>query len=773
MGFPPSPLPAPTVVPAMSRFALALLLLAPGLAWGAEPSQPASAEAVEFFEKKVRPVLVEHCNRCHGEKKQQAELRLDTAEGLAKGSDGGPVVVPGDPDASKLIRSVRRDGDYAMPPNKALPAADVEALTAWVKSGAAFPRADTTRANPSKAATHWAFQPIADPAVPTTKADVGENPIDRFVQARLEAAGLSMAPPAARETLARRAYIDLIGLPPTLAQVEAFVNDTSPRAFEKLVDELLASPHYGERWGRYWLDVARYADSKGYVFNESRDYPYAYTYRDYVVKSLNADKPYDRFVTEQLAADRLDLGDDKSPLAAMGFLTLGRRFSNNPHDIIDDRIDVVTRGLMGLTAQCARCHDHKFDPVGIADYYSLYGIFAASQEPKELPLIAAAPTTPESAKFEAEVQAREKAQADFRVKRHAEIVAELLKPEVAEKYLAAAKGVQGKPPEAGPAAVREQQLRPAAFARFRKYLETPEAKRPALDGPDGPARVPLAEFDRLILRDDRDKLTDLQKKGVLQLTQTQSVATDYQAHGTMRREKPEAIIAAMYDLGQLPRAAVALLSVFAVLPAESIAFATLERLLPDLESIDNQLLALAQKGWIEYNEATAAFKCSPVIQEVVRWKNTDLFNDCGGLLNSLVKELDLEVIHLDNYQHSTQFARYAETVIGIWSRNDYDLGRLCQNIGKFYTDTGDLSKAMEAYQKMADVFSALFLENPDDPDFKNGLAIAECLLGITHSLLGNLAQALTFFEQYNQLEKKLYTAYPQNVSFKNGLAISY
>ncbi len=268
-------------------------------------------------------------------------------------------------------------------------------------------------------------------------------------------------------------------------------------------------------------------------------------------------------------------------------------------------------------------------------------------------------------------------------------------------------------------------------------------------------------------------LTDLQKKGVLQLTQTQSVATDYQAHGTMRREKPEAIIAAMYDLGQLPRAAVALLSVFAVLPAESIAFATLERLLPDLESIDNQLLALAQKGWIEYNEATAAFKCSPVIQEVVRWKNTDLFNDCGGLLNSLVKELDLEVIHLDNYQHSTQFARYAETVIGIWSRNDYDLGRLCQNIGKFYTDTGDLSKAMEAYQKMADVFSALFLENPDDPDFKNGLAIAECLLGITHSLLGNLAQALTFFEQYNQLEKKLYTAYPQNVSFKNGLAISY
>src|SRR5207253_6441825 len=187
---------------------------------------------------------------------------------------------------------------------------------------------------------------------------------------------------ADRRTLIRRATFDLTGLPPTPEEIDEFVNDASPGAYERLVDVLLSSPAYGERWGRHWLDVARYADSKGYVFTEERRFPYAYTYRDYVIKSLNDDKPYDRFVTEQLAADRLPLGEDKHPLAAMGFLTLGRRFMNNIHDIIDDRIDVTTRGLMALTVTCARCHDHKFDPIPTRDYYSLYGVFASSVEPQ-------------------------------------------------------------------------------------------------------------------------------------------------------------------------------------------------------------------------------------------------------------------------------------------------------------------------------------------------------------------------------------------------------
>src|SRR5208282_2350784 len=204
--------------------------------------------------------------------------------------------------------------------------------------------------------------------------------------------GLTLAAPANKRTLLRRATFDLIGLPPTPEEIEAFESDTAPDSFARVIDRLLASPHYGERWGRHWLDVARYADTKGYVFQEERRYAYAYTYRDYVIKAFNDDLPYNQFILEQLAADRLyasakavSADAEVKPLAAMGFLTLGRRFLNNQHDIIDDRIDVTTRGLLGLTVACARCHDHKFDPIPTKDYYSLHGIFASSIEPKELP----------------------------------------------------------------------------------------------------------------------------------------------------------------------------------------------------------------------------------------------------------------------------------------------------------------------------------------------------------------------------------------------------
>jgi hypothetical protein len=235
---------------------------------------------------------------------------------------------------------------------------------------------------------HWAFQPVTRPVVPEVK-DRGwvRNEIDAFVLAALEAEGMQPSAPAERRDWLRRVTYDVTGLPPTPAEMEAFLGDGTVGAEAAVVDRLLASPRYGERWGRYWLDVARYADTKGYVFQEERRYPFAHTYRDYVIESLNADKPYDRFVLEQLAADRLELGEDNGALAALGFLTLGRRFLNNQPDIIDDRIDVVFRGMQGLTVTCARCHDHKFEPIPTEDYYSLYGVFASSEEPADRPVL--------------------------------------------------------------------------------------------------------------------------------------------------------------------------------------------------------------------------------------------------------------------------------------------------------------------------------------------------------------------------------------------------
>ena len=237
---------------------------------------------------------------------------------------------------------------------------------------------------------HWAYRAIRRPPIPRVgNASWPRRPLDHFVIARLEAAGLEPSPAADRRTLIRRASFDLIGLAPSYEHVQEFVEDSRPGAFARVVDALLARPEYGERWGRHWLDVARYADTKGYVDGGETQYPFAYTYRDYVVASFNADLPYDRFVVEQIAADRLEVGETNRHLAALGFLTVGHRFNFFPHEVIDDRIDVVTRGFMGLTVSCARCHDHKYDPIPTEDYYSLYGIFANSTEvpPDELPVL--------------------------------------------------------------------------------------------------------------------------------------------------------------------------------------------------------------------------------------------------------------------------------------------------------------------------------------------------------------------------------------------------
>jgi hypothetical protein len=462
---------------------LTLSLAAPALS--AAPPKAPSPAGVEFFEKTIRPIFVEKCQTCHGPAKQRGGLRLDSQAGLLKGGDRGAVVVPGRPEKSLLLRAVRHDGELKMPKQK-LPPRSIEALTAWVKMGAPWPKGGAvppTSAVAEARKRHWAFRPVVKVALPAPRDPaLARTPIDRFILARLEAKGLALSPEADARTLIRRATFDLIGLPPTPEEVADFVADKRPDAYERLIDRLLASPHYGERWGRHWLDVARYADSKGYVFTEERRFPYAYTYRDYVIQALNDDLPYDRFLVEQLAADRLPLGADRRPLAAMGFLTLGRRFLNNPHDIIDDRIDVVTRGLLGLTVTCARCHDHKFDPVPTRDYYSLYGVFANSVEPKELPLLGPTENSAASAAFAKELVAREAKVKALLATQHAELLPTLRAR--AGDYMLATR--------TGP---RQGDHRRALVARWRTYLaQTSKGHHPVFAPWHAFVALPAGEF---------------------------------------------------------------------------------------------------------------------------------------------------------------------------------------------------------------------------------------------------------------------------------------
>ncbi len=341
-----------------------------------------SAEQAAFFEAKIRPVLAENCVSCHGGKVQLSGLRLDTRAGFLKGTSSGKKLVGMPADQNPLLEVLRYGGKIKMPPTGKLKPNQIVDFEAWIAMGAPWPGAGATKAAASSEL--WSLVPVQKPTVPAVKAKAWvRNPVDAFVLAKLESKKLAPAGEADRRTLLRRLSYDLIGLPPTAQEVAEFQADKAPDAYEKAVDRLLASPHYGERWARHWLDVARYADTKGYTFEEDRNYPNAYTYRNWVINALNRDLPYDQFVIQQIAADRLPEvanGDDKTPLAAMGFLTLGRRFLNSVPDIIDDRIDVTMRGFQAFTVSCARCHDHKFDPIPTQDYYSLYGIFDSSRE---------------------------------------------------------------------------------------------------------------------------------------------------------------------------------------------------------------------------------------------------------------------------------------------------------------------------------------------------------------------------------------------------------
>jgi len=338
-----------------------------------------------LFENSIRPVLVESCFRCHGDTKISGALSIDSREALLEGGESGPAIFPGKPDESLLIKAIRRHEDVsAMPPDKdkALRPDEIAAFETWIRAGAHWP--EQTRKFESH--RHWSFEPIRDPALPTV-ADTGwiRNSIDAFIRAPQEAAGVHPAPMADKLTLIRRATFDLTGLPPTPREVDEFLHDESPQAYAKLVDRLLASRHYGERWGRHWLDVVRYADTAG----ETADYPVmlAWQYRNYVIDSFNNDKPYDQFLREQIAGDVLSNQQQSKNYAeqiiATGYLAISRRFgfdSENYHHLtIQDTIDTLGQSVLGLSLGCARCHDHKFDAISMNDYYGLYGIFDSSR----------------------------------------------------------------------------------------------------------------------------------------------------------------------------------------------------------------------------------------------------------------------------------------------------------------------------------------------------------------------------------------------------------
>jgi mono/diheme cytochrome c family protein len=369
--------------------------------WFFRPSPVSAAELTpaqtQFFENKIRPILSDNCYKCHSRQAERVKggLLLDTRDGVLKGGETGPAIVPGDPENSLLIKAVRyTNPDLQMPPkDKKLSETQIADLVAWVKMGAPDPRLNGTVALSSldSGKNHWAWQKVSKPTVPEVRdASWPKTPVDNFILAKLEEKELKPNPAADKPALIRRATFDLIGLPPSPQEVSDFVNDDSPEAFAKVVDRLLASPQYGERWGRHWLDVARYSDTKGQIKKNREDpnYPFAWSYRDYVIRSFNEDKPFNVFIVEQIAADRIpNTVRGLTNLAALGFLTLGDRFMGMPNDVINDRIDVVTKGFLGLTVSCARCHDHKFDPIPTKDYYSLHGIFASSAEPEVEPVI--------------------------------------------------------------------------------------------------------------------------------------------------------------------------------------------------------------------------------------------------------------------------------------------------------------------------------------------------------------------------------------------------
>ncbi len=367
------------------RFSVLVSFLTPAVTFTQDTISP---DQLEFFEKRIRPVLVAKCYECHSRdsKSIKGGLSLDTREAIREGGDSGNAVVPGDVEASLLMEAIRYES-VEMPPKEQLPESVIEDFSQWIEMGAPDPREGPSlikrEINFEEAKEHWSFRPIQHPSPPpVANSNWPRGPIDQFILAGLEAKNLHPVADADRLILVRRLYYDLIGLPPTPDQLAAAVSDDSPDAVEKLVDQLLSSPQFGERWGRHWLDVVRYAESNGRERNFV--YPTAWRYRDYVIAALNADKPFEQFIREQVAGDLLGDPSDEQ-LIATGFLAIGPKLLNENNrnafvmDMVDEQIDVTTRAFMGLTVSCARCHDHKFDPIPTSEYYSMAGIFRSTE----------------------------------------------------------------------------------------------------------------------------------------------------------------------------------------------------------------------------------------------------------------------------------------------------------------------------------------------------------------------------------------------------------
>jgi hypothetical protein len=510
-------------------FAASLLLSFPCIAAAAEP-----APASDFFERRIRPLLSDVCGDCHGAKKQKGDLRLDSRVGWTRGGASGAVIVPGKPDDSLLITAVRYwDKSLQMPPKHPLEPAEVNDLIEWVKLGAPDPRTEEPKAEKAKAVTtidfekgrkHWAFQPVKMPALPPVRDKVwARNDVDIFTLSRMEAAGVKPAPDADRRTLLRRVTFDLTGLPPTPAEVEAFVNDAAPDAFARVVDRLLASPRYGERWGRHWLDVVRYADTCG----NASDYPVpqAFRYRNYVLQAFNDDLPFDQFVREQLAGDLITSAteeDRQRRIVATGYLANVRHFAGGkgePHLTIEDAIENMGRAFLGLSINCARCHDHKFDPVSSHDYYALYGILGSTTFPHPGGEGMSRPENLVPLAPKAEIDAANKARA-----------AQLAALDAEAKAAGEAKAAAQKEP-----ASPEQKAKLDAATKLA--AEIGEKRKRLADTPAYPLAYAVSESAaadaRLQVRGDPKRLGDPVPRGFLQVLGGQALPKDAKGSGRL------------------------------------------------------------------------------------------------------------------------------------------------------------------------------------------------------------------------------------------------
>ena len=453
----------------------------------------AESEGIDHFERYVRPVLATQCYACHSAQAPQLQsgLRVDSRQGLLDGGTRGPAMIPGNPEASRIIQVLRPDSELRMPPGGSLTDQEVDRIEAWIRMGAPFPEPLASKSGPDAAGAdrHWSFVPPEPPRAPASANGWSELPIDRFVEARLAKEGLAPSGEASPRTLVRRVYYDLTGLPPTAEELEAFERSPTEEAYGALVDRLLDSDRFGQRWARHWLDIVRYSDDGA----QARPFPISWTYRDWVVRAFNEDLPYDEFVIKQLAAD-LD-GGDRRHLAALGMLTVGINLVR-PTDVVenlDDRIDVISRGFQGLSVACARCHDHKFDPIPQKDYYSLYGVLLNSPDVVSPVPIEEVPAGATSDFFQAKLATRRGALDRFRAERLQDHIREFRTPEVLARYLQFAWESRDAASREVESLTKEKDLNLYLLNRWREYLNglvgPSVAAFAALDEPDGAARL--------------------------------------------------------------------------------------------------------------------------------------------------------------------------------------------------------------------------------------------------------------------------------------------